>query len=187
MQKDLLSRSDDARADLAALAGRVAGLMGDIRSDHAGETGAVMIYRGIISGSRDPGVLRFAAAHKATEAEHLALLEVLLPARSRSILLPIWRVAGFFTGFLPALFGPRAVYATVAAVETFVDGHYAEQIAKLPPSALRDVLALCRTDELHHRDEAQAADPASPGWALRVWGRLVGTGSALAVVAARRI
>ncbi len=37
--------------DLRQLSASVPGLIGDIRSDHAGETGAVMIYRGILAGS----------------------------------------------------------------------------------------------------------------------------------------
>lgn len=88
--------------------------------------------------------------------------------------------------------GPPTVYATVAAVETFVDQHYAEQIARLdarrgdPAStALRDDLERCRLDELQHRDDALAAGPAR-GPMLRCWTALVGGGSALAVALARR-
>ena len=53
-------------------------LRGDIRSDHAGEVGAVMIYRGVLAGSRDPLVREFALAHLATEQRHLAIIEALL-------------------------------------------------------------------------------------------------------------
>ncbi|MCZ8149187.1 MAG: demethoxyubiquinone hydroxylase family protein, partial [Roseomonas sp.] len=94
-------------------------LVRELRSDHAGETGAVMIYRGILAVSRDPGVRDFAARHGATEQGHLDLLEQLLPPAQRSRLLPIWKVAGFLTGALPALFGPRAVHVTIDAVESF--------------------------------------------------------------------
>ncbi len=47
---------------IAAAATVHADLPGDIRSDHAGETGAVMIYRGILAASRDPAVREFARA-----------------------------------------------------------------------------------------------------------------------------
>jgi demethoxyubiquinone hydroxylase (CLK1/Coq7/Cat5 family) len=36
----------------------------------------------------------------------------------------LWRVAGWLTGALPALFGRAAVLRTIDAVETFVEGHY---------------------------------------------------------------
>jgi ubiquinone biosynthesis monooxygenase Coq7 len=176
-----------AVTDLPALETRISGLRGDLRSDHAGETGAVMIYRGILAGSRDAAVRRFATAHLATEQRHLDLMDGLLPPAQRSLLLPLWRIAGFLTGFLPACAGTRAVYATIDAVETFVDHHYAEQIAKLPASELRTLLATCQADEVHHRDEARALSAGPPGIVLRAWVWLVGFGSRNAVAAARRM
>lgn len=182
----------DPGIDLSPLLARIPALLGDLRSDHAGETGAVMIYRGILARSQDPAIRRFAAAHLATEAGHLRLLEAMLAPGQRSILLPIWRVAGFLTGWLPALFGPRAIYATIEAVETFVDRHYEEQIARLghagEEGALRRLLEACQGEEVHHRDEAAAAlGGAERSLPLRAWAFIVGTGSAAAVSAARRI
>jgi len=178
-------------ATVAGFACVVPGLIGDLRSDHAGETGAVAIYCGILAVSRDPAVRHFAEAHLATEREHLARLASLLPRGRRSVLLPIWRVAGWLTGALPALFGPRAIYATIDAVETFVDHHYEEQVRKLPDhgpgGALRALLIACQADEVEHRDQARAAGAAVPGRLTQAWQWLVGTGSALAVMAARRV
>jgi ubiquinone biosynthesis monooxygenase Coq7 len=166
-------------------------LIGELRSDHAGETGAVMIYRGILAISRDDRVRQFSARHKATEQGHLDLLEALLPPAQRSRLLPIWRVAGWLTGAIPALFGPRAVYATIDAVETFVDHHYQHQIDRLDAEAIHpDIRALlehCRLEEVHHRDEARDLGDEPPGALLRGWAWLVGAGSAAAVSAAKRI
>ena len=177
-----------------------ASLVAELRSDHAGETGAVWIYRGVLATSRHADVRAFARAHLATEQEHLRLIAALLPWPRRSRLLPLWRVAGFFTGALPALAGRRAVYATIAAVETFVDHHYQQQLDQIDalPGALRDgaaplraLLARCQADECHHRDEATALGSAlhgtPPGWLTRSWCALVGSGSAAAVVLARRI
>jgi 3-demethoxyubiquinol 3-hydroxylase len=93
-------------------------LVADLRTDHAGEAGAVMIYRGILATARDEAVRDFAQGHLATEAAHLAAIELLLAPRHRSRLSPLWRVAGWLTGALPAWAGPRAVYATIEAVET---------------------------------------------------------------------
>jgi 3-demethoxyubiquinol 3-hydroxylase len=171
-------------------------LVGDLRSDHAGETGAVWIYRGVLALSRDAGVRSFARRHLATEEEHLRLISPLLRWPQRSRLLLFWRMAGFATGALPALAGPRAVYATVAAVETFVDEHYQQQldhIAALPAAErdsaepLRALLPRCQADECHHRDEADALRGSPPGWLLRRWCALVGSGSAVAVALARKL
>lgn len=166
-------------------------LVAELRSDHAGETGAVMIYRGILAISRDPDIRTFGTRHMATEQGHLDLLEQVLAPRDRSVLLPIWRVAGFLTGFLPGLFGNRAVYATIDAVETFVDHHYQQQLDRLDAEGieprLRAVLAECQADEVHHRDEARDATGAPPGVLLRAWAWVVGTGSSAAVQAAKRI
>ena len=100
-------------------------------------------------------------------------------------------MAGFATGVLPALFGPRAVYATIAAVETFVDQHYQHQIDKLqhqPEHAtLLALLRECQQDECEHRDEEIALQGRPPGWLLRAWCKLVGSGSSAAVELARRI
>jgi demethoxyubiquinone hydroxylase (CLK1/Coq7/Cat5 family) len=81
---------------VARLSGAVHGLVGDLRSDHAGETGAVAIYIGILAVSRDLEIRHFATAHLATEREHLAHFEALLPAGQRSALLPLWRVDRIF-------------------------------------------------------------------------------------------
>lgn len=166
-----------------------ADLAGDLRSDQAGETGAVWIYRGLLTVSRDEGVREFAKRHLSTEQSHLDKINAVLPWPQRSRLLPGWRVAGFITGALPALFGPRAVYATIAAVETFVDTHYQHQIDKLkgqPEHAkLLALLVECQQEECEHRDEALALQATPPGWPLRAWCKLVGSGSAAAVGIAR--
>ncbi|WP_425257774.1 demethoxyubiquinone hydroxylase family protein [Rubrivivax sp. RP6-9] len=173
-----------------------ASLRADLRSDHAGETGAVWIYRGVLAVARDPAVRDFARRHLATEQEHLRLVTALLPWPQRSRLLVPWRVAGFLTGALPALAGPRAVFATIAAVETFVDRHYQQQIDQLdalPPARrsasapLRALLAQCQADECAHRDEAAALAAPRAGPLLRAWCAAVGRGSAVAVAVARRL
>ena len=166
----------------------------ELRSDHAGETGAVQIYKGISAVARwrqDAELLAFAREHGDTEAEHLRLIEDWLPAERRSRLLVPWRMAGWLTGALPALFGRRAVYGTIAAVETFVDVHYQQQIDHLQehggPEGLLPLLQLCQADEQHHRDEAAALAGLHTPWLLRLWCAVVGSGSAAAVVLARRV
>lgn len=164
----------------------------DLRTDHAGEVGAVCIYQGVLRFARDPVLRAFAEHHLATEQKHLRLITVWLPPAQNSRLLPLWRLAGFLTGALPALFGSKAVYATIEAVETFVDHHYDEQVRALASrpelSTLRRTLIDCQADEVAHRDEAAAArGPGQSGWVLRFWCAMVGAGSKAAVALIRHI
>lgn len=167
----------------------------ELRSDHAGESGAVAIYGGILAVSRCAQVREFAERHLASEQRHLRTMELHLPPARRSKLLLLWRAAGFATGALPAIFGPRAVYITIEAVETFVDQHYLGQIERIDEMqdpegrmvALRDDLQACRLDEIAHRDEASSAGPSGRGWLARIWTTTVAIGSMAGVAIARRI
>jgi ubiquinone biosynthesis monooxygenase Coq7 len=164
----------------------------DLRTDHAGEVGAVCIYKGVLQFARDPMLRAFAEHHLVTEQKHLQLISAWLPATQHSRLLPLWRLAGFLTGALPALFGSKTVYATIEAVETFVNQHYEEQISALALqpdlSDLRQTLLDCQADEVAHRDEAAAAHgPSQPNVLLRAWCAMVGAGSSAAVSLIRHI
>lgn len=164
-------------------------LQADLRSDHAGETGAVWIYRGILALARNPEVRQFALEHLATEEQHLAFFDSWLPPRLRSRLLPLWRLSGWLLGALSLLGGARGVFLTIDAVETFVVQHYQDQIDYLAERGdnpqLASVLRRFQQDEDHHRQDA-AQRRHGGGWLANSWRTLVGEGSRLAVIAARR-
>ena len=168
-----------------------AAVLADLRTDQAGEAGAVRIYQGVLAITRDPALRAFALRHLATEQSHLERIEAWLPRAQYSRLLPLWRAAGWITGALPALLGPRVVYCTIEAVERFVDRHYAQQIEHLEShpdlALLRRTLIDCQGDEVAHRIEAAAARGAVPGPLLRIWVWLVGTGSRGAVAVCRHL
>ena len=161
----------------------------ELRSDHAGETGAIWIYRGILATTQEQSVREFAQHHLRTEQQHLALIEKFLHKENRSYLLPLWRLAGFLTGALPSIISSRAVFATISAVETFVVLHYQSQINRLQTQSswadLCKVLQSCCDDEAKHESEAAFLLGEQPGFLLRNWCRLVSLGSALAVKLAR--
>ncbi len=166
-------------------------LIADLQSDHAGEAGAVEIYRGMLAVSRDAAVQRFALAHIRTELRHLRFFARWLPSRHHSRLLPVWRAAGWLLGAGSALFGRQAAFRTVAAVETFVEGHYRAQIEIMDTTpgleSLAAVLQDFCADEVHHRADANARLTTTDGWIARVWAYLIATGSALGVRVARRV
>ena len=166
-------------------------LRADLRSDHAGETGAVWIYRGILTFSMDPKVRQFAREHLQTEQRHLAFFNDWLPRELHSRILPLWRLAGWTLGAVAALAGRRGVFLTIEAVETFVVEHYQEQIEYLTERRehreIRAALRSFQRDEDHHREDARLRSICPPGWMGKTWSRIVGEGSRLAVLAARRV
>ena len=166
-------------------------LIAELRSDHAGELGAVMIYQGILAVASDPALRAFAEEHLATERQHLQTLELLLSQSKRSRLQWPWRAAGWFIGALPALIGTQWVYATIQTVEAFVDAHYQQQIVRLrtelPANPVTDILEQCRADEVMHQQDAAARVEGNPSLALSLWLKTVDLGSRAAVVVARHV
>jgi len=165
--------------------------IGELRSDHAGETGAVFIYRGILAVSRQERVVAFAREHLAVEERHLAALDQWLPSSQRSRLLPLWRLSGWILGATAGLAGEAAVYHSIEAVETFVVRHYQQQIGRLGESGaegeLRRTLCSFRDDEAGHRDDAGGRVGPRRGGVVRIWQAVVGGGSAAAVRLARLV
>ena len=135
-----------------------------LRVDHAGELAAGAIYRGqraVLRASRGAGrTLAQIADLEAQEDEHLARFDMILIERRvrPSLLAPLWRAAGFGLGAATALIGEKAAHACTEAVESVIEGHYADQIAELTPAepALATELSRFRDDELAHRDIAVA-------------------------------
>ncbi len=87
--------------------------MSDLRSDHAGEWGAVKIYEGVewaanvrLSYDSDAQALLrlidFSRRHRESESSHLMLLSQMLPPQHRTRLLPLWTAAGFLLGAVRA-------------------------------------------------------------------------------------
>jgi ubiquinone biosynthesis monooxygenase Coq7 len=140
-----------------------------LRVDHAGELGAVHIYRGqraVLSHGRTGETL---ARMEAQEQAHLRRFEALLAERKvrPTLLAPVWRVAGFALGAGTALLSESAAHACTEAVETVIEGHYAGQIAELADRdpAMAGELSRFRGDELAHRDQALAAGAReAPGY-----------------------
>lgn len=133
-----------------------------LRVDHAGELGAVHIYRGqrAVLGEA-PGRERIAgqlAEMEGHEAEHLARFDRLLTERRvrPTALAPVWRLAGFAVGAGTALLGEKAAHACTEAVETVIEEHYAGQVAELSnrDPELAAELSKFRDEELAHRDLA---------------------------------
>ena len=146
-----------------------------LRVDHAGELGAVHIYRG------QRAVLGAAPGHERTagqleemeghEQAHLARFDALLTEGGvrPTLMAPLWRVAGFALGVGTALIGDKAAHACTEAVETVIEAHYADQIRELEASRpdLAAELSTFRDEELAHRDRAvEEGAREAPGYGL---------------------
>ncbi len=146
-----------------------------LRVDHAGELGAVHIYRGQTAVfSRARGGERMAAdmaEHEAGEQVHLSAFDAILSREGvrPTALTPLWRAAGFALGAATALMGEKAAHACTEAVESVIEQHYAEQIAEIADREpeLAAELQRFRDDELEHRDHAVAEGAhEAPGYAV---------------------
>lgn len=145
-----------------------------IRVDHAGEYGAVQIYRGQMA----------VLGHTATgatikhmydqEQEHLARFDQLIAEHGvrPTALAPVWTVAGYALGAVTALMGEKAAMACTAAVEEVIDEHYARQAASLEKdgaanAALKETIEKFRADEIAHRETALAhGAEQTPGYGI---------------------
>jgi len=135
-----------------------------LRVDHAGEYGAVQIYRGQQAVFRQSALTRDLADElgemEREEQKHLDAFDALLVEhRVRPTLLtPAWNAAGYGLGVATALMGRRAAHACTEAVETVIEEHYAEQAEAADAShpELAATFREFREDELHHRDTAVA-------------------------------
>ena len=146
-----------------------------LRVDHAGEYGAVEIYRGQLAVF---GALHNKAAlaqtlreMEAGEAEHLTTFNRLLAERGvrPTALSPVWSAAGFGLGAVTALLGEQAAMACTAAVEEVIEKHYARQAEtlKMADPALADTIRAFRDDELEHKRTAEAHGAAqAPGYGI---------------------
>ena len=159
-------------------------ILPDLRTDHAGETGAVFIYKGILLVSKDKEIIEFANNHLLTEKKHLELIEEILPDSEKSKLLFLWRFLGLLTGLIPALIGKKFIYATIFFVESFVEKHYNEQILKLKKNKksveLIQLLEKLKNDEISHKEDSLKRF-GKLSLLLRIWGNIVEIGSRTAV------
>ena len=154
-----MSVATPSRPGRGAVKARLAEIL---RVDHAGELGAVHIYRGqraVLGKAR--GFERTAAQleeMEGHEAVHLARFDELLNEhRVRPTLMaPLWRAAGFMLGAGTALMGEKAAHACTEVVETVIEEHYAAQVAELADRdpELAAELSKFRDEELAHRDLA---------------------------------
>ena len=163
-----------------------------MRSNHAGETGAVWIYKAASLAFWSPRIRQMAIEHLGTEKHHLLVMSHLVPANQQSKLLIIWRIMGFSLGLFAALLGYTFFCLTISAVENFVEDHYNEQIDHLiktqQSSLLLALIQRCCAEESHHKLDADTyLKSSSENVWTRAWFRMVKVSSYVAVEIAKKI
>ncbi len=160
------------------------------RTNHAGETGAVFIYKAILLLSKDQDIINFSSEHLKTEQGHLNEIEKILPKNKHSKLLFLWKILGFATGFIPVILGKKFIYATIFAVESFVEQHYQEQIELISDDKslkfLKEFINKLMHDEIDHKDQA-LEKIGKMNFLHNIWGLVVKLGSVTAVKFSKRL
>jgi len=132
-----------------------------IKVDHAGENGAVNIYRAqrLTSRLRAPKLLPELTHFQEHEEEHRDIFAGYLRENNirRCVSYHLCGIGGFVLGFVTGLIGPKAVYATTYAVENVVLTHLEHQMAflKTADTAAHDCVEKIVIDEREHHDSAK--------------------------------
>jgi len=189
-------------------------LIGELRSDQAGETGAVHIYKGALYAleqnlkNTEPSeyqkdLLEFCKCHSQTEQSHLDAVNAMLPPQHHTKLLKLWELFGFTLGYVSTRFCSRGMYLTTDAVESFVEEHYDYQINRLSQEIqngevsgeefenLLAILKWARDDEVDHKNEARGRAAEGPFMWIKaledVWKAIVFYGSKGAAAVAKKV
>merc|ERR1711997_301827 len=131
-----------------------------IRVDHAGEMGASFIYQGqmaVLKNTKSRDLIQEMWDH---EKAHLAKFEELLLEYQvkPTLLIPVWKLAGFTLGAGCSLLGEKGAMACTVAVEALVTKHYDDQVSEMLESNPRldeNLIAIIkkfRDDEQSHHD-----------------------------------
>ena len=132
-----------------------------LKVNHAGEYGAIRIYRAQIWVARRlyPDVVAFLEETLGHELRHCALFLDAMPARHARPcrVMAFWGNGGFILGFLTALMGRQGIWICTAAVEGAVHKHLDDQLLFLrgKDSELHSLIESIQEEELSHLNHAE--------------------------------
>ena len=132
-----------------------------VRVNHAGEYGAIRIYRAQISVARRlyPEIADDLGEMLEHEIRHCTVFSAAMPTRrSRPCrLIRLWSMGGALLGFLTALTGRQGIWTCTAAVEAAVHRHLDDQLGFLATRdpELHEAIRNIRVEELSHLHHAE--------------------------------
>jgi ubiquinone biosynthesis monooxygenase Coq7 len=133
-----------------------------VRVNHAGEYGAIRIYRAQIRVARRlfPNVVSDLEDMLQHEIEHCAVFCGAMPARnSRPCrIMSLWSIGGSVLGLVTAVMGRQSIWTCTAAVEAAVHRHLDDQLGFLVTrdKELHEAIVNIREEELSHLTHAEA-------------------------------
>lgn len=133
-----------------------------IKVDHAGENGAVNIYRAqyLVSSIRSPKLKSQLKEFQGHEEEHRHIFKTYLDKAGvrKCVSYHLTGVGGFALGFVTGLIGPSAIAVTTYAVENVVLEHLEHQLSYLKDTSPDAYIAVSSIyeDEKEHHDHAKA-------------------------------
>lgn len=142
-----------------------------LRVNHAGEYGAVRIYRAQVWVARRlyPDVVDFLQETLRHEVQHCSRFLDAMEARSvrPCRVMSLWGSGGLALGFLTALLGRQGIWICTAAVESAVHRHLDDQLFYLRgrDAELYALIRAIQREELAHLNHAQERIATDAGWA----------------------
>jgi ubiquinone biosynthesis monooxygenase Coq7 len=157
-----------------------------LKVNHAGEHGAIRIYRAQIFVARRlyPDVVAFLEETLAHEVRHCAMFRAAMPARGARPcrIMALWGNGGYVLGFLTALLGRQGIWICTAAVECAVHRHLDDQLHFLRgrDSELHALILAIQEEELSHLHHAEERIASQGRW-TRALGALISWSTDVAI------
>jgi ubiquinone biosynthesis monooxygenase Coq7 len=132
-----------------------------LKVNHAGEYGAIRIYRAQIwiARRRYPDIIPFLEETLSHEIGHCSLFLGAMPQRQARPcrVMALWGNGGLMLGFLTGLLGRQGIWICTAAVEAAVHRHLEDQLLFLRDrdSDLYSIIKAIQREELMHLSHAQ--------------------------------
>lgn len=142
-----------------------------LKVNHAGEYGAIRIYRAQIwvARWRAPDAVPFLEETLAHEIEHCALFLGAMPQRQARPcrIMALWGNGGYVLGFVTALTGRQGIWICTAAVESAVHRHLDDQLHFLRDRdpEMFDAIKAIQDEELGHLNHAEERIVLRGWWA----------------------
>jgi ubiquinone biosynthesis monooxygenase Coq7 len=148
-----------------------------LKVNHAGEYGAIRIYRSqiFIARRRYPDVVPFLQSTLDHEIKHCELFRRAMPERHARPcrIMALWGNGGFVLGLLTALIGRQGIWICTAAVEAAVHRHLEDQLLFLQhrDPDLHALIKSIQSEELLHLTHAEEriVTKGSGSWLLSVF------------------
>jgi 3-demethoxyubiquinol 3-hydroxylase len=134
-----------------------------LKVNHAGEHGAIRIYRSQIAIARwrYPDIVRELEEMLVHEVSHRARFAEVMPSRRAKPcrMLFLWGIGGRLLGTGTALLGRNAIWACTAAVEEAVHRHLNDQLTFVSgrDQELYTLIASIKSEEVSHLNHAEAS------------------------------